>query len=409
MAVRAAEKQIQKDKQASGSMSQEEINKETWVKLTGPAAESLAEAFSGPDVVVVQETMGVCGGAEVPHVRGAEDGDPQVTGTNTTQTVSVSPTRIVMAGTDGAKKNIKVLKSYRIVLLGTTRAGKSSLANIIFGEDVFKINQSTTGRTSEYQAESKSVHGRRISVIDSPDFFDTEKPEEEMKHDMMRCITECAPGPHVFLIVFEVDKFMEQGHVMITKICQYFSDEAFKYSAVVFTHGEELPKGLKIEEFVKQNESLSALVKKCSGRCHFVYNNYWKNDKQGDRRSSQFQVAELLNTIHKIVMQNKGSCYSKKKLKAVKRETDEGNMPQGDVSKTAVNSVSRNVWFRLTGPAAESLAEAFFTPTIVVLQGGQQKGADVAKDDDSRETDEKDAKKIEEKTETEDEDIRTNN
>lgn len=52
-----------KDNQSSGNMSQVESNdKEKCVKLTGPAAEWLAEAFLGP--AVLQEIMGVCRGVE---------------------------------------------------------------------------------------------------------------------------------------------------------------------------------------------------------------------------------------------------------------------------------------------------------------------------------------------------------
>lgn len=278
--------------------------------------------------------------------------------------------------------------------MGNTSAGKSSLANTIFGEDMFKINQSTICRTSECQAESKSVHGRRITVIDTPSFFETNRPEEEMKAKMGRCITECVPGPHVILIVLKVEQ--EQD---ITKICQYFPDEAFKYAAVVFTHGEQLPEGMKIEEFVEQNQCLRDLVKKCSGRCHVVDNENWKNNEQCDYRSNKFQVAELLNTIDKIVIKNKGGCYTDKMLHTVKIKTEkkinlssEGHMPKDDTNNEPINSVSRNVWLKLTGPAAESLAEDFFGQTVTVLQDEEREIED--KIDKKATTDKEIAEKV---------------
>ncbi|XP_071314997.1 GTPase IMAP family member 8-like [Trachinotus anak] len=436
----AAGGEMQKDKvhinQSSGNMSQEEISKganssifkSTCIKLTGPAAESLGGAFFGPAVVVLQEIMGAGRGAEkgtaeaedtancaekekqlivnrivrgaltqIPPGRGGEGEGSQGTEEDGTtarvKPVSEPPARIVIAGTAGAGKTIKVLKQYRIVLLGKTGAGKSSLANTIFGEDVFKINHSSKRGASESQAESKSVHGRRITLVDTPGFFDTERNEEEIKRGILRCITKCTPGPHAVLIVLKVEKFTEQDKAVIRKICQSFSEEAFKYAAVVLTHGDQLPEGMKTEEFVDQNECLSDLVKRCGGRCHVVTSKYW-NNKQADYSSNQSQVAELLNTIDKMVMENKGGCYTNKMLQAVERDTDgnresAGNTPEGDTSSTPNNSVSKNMWIKLTGPAAESVAEAFFSPAVVVLQetADEREAAKKAEDEDKVEED----------------------
>lgn len=52
------DKGTREDKHSSGNMAVEAINNnKTWVKLTGPAAQSLAEAFFEPAVVVLQEIL----------------------------------------------------------------------------------------------------------------------------------------------------------------------------------------------------------------------------------------------------------------------------------------------------------------------------------------------------------------
>ncbi|XP_059211380.1 GTPase IMAP family member 4-like [Centropristis striata] len=95
----------------------------------------------------------------------------------------------------------------RIVILGKTGAGKSSVANTIFGEKLFKIGDTAKSETSVCQAKTKSVNGRSISLIDTPGFFDTDRPEEELKAEIVRCITECSPGPHAVLIVLKLERF----------------------------------------------------------------------------------------------------------------------------------------------------------------------------------------------------------
>ncbi|MED6278025.1 hypothetical protein CHARACLAT_019511 [Characodon lateralis] len=259
----------------------------------------------------------------------------------------------------------------RIVVLGKTGAGKSSLLNTVFGENVFPINDSVNSGTSVCQSKLKKVDGKSILLTDTPGFFDTLRSEKEMEADIVKCITECAPGPHVFIIVFKVQKFTEQEKQIIKKLTDIFSDEVLKFAMVLFTHGDWLPEGMQIDHFVNESEELSNLVKKCGGRYNVLDNRYWK-ETQDDYRNNIFQVKELLNTIDKIFEANNGGFYTKEMLQMVKRNDGQAlpNLSLHEETKKAKDVVRDNRWLKLKWILTGALLGGFLGGGIQLRREG---------------------------------------
>lgn len=225
--------------------------------------------------------------------------------------------------------------TWRVVLMGKTGCGKSSLANTIFGEAMFKVNPGSDSKTRLSEGKTKTVNGQRLTLIDTPGIFSSDRSERDVPCEILSCMTECAPGPHAFLIVLLVEKFTEQEQALVDQMCKHFSEEVFRFATIVFTHGDQLPEDMKITAFVQQSKALSELVQKCGGRCHVVDNKYWKNQQQDQYRSNQFQVAEILRSLEKTVRDNNGRYFTNKKLEEVERDiqTEQGHFQtSGDMS-----------------------------------------------------------------------------
>ncbi|XP_074555339.1 GTPase IMAP family member 7-like [Halichoeres trimaculatus] len=238
--------------------------------------------------------------------------------------------------------------SRRIVFLGKTGAGKSSTANTIFGETLFKENQSSKSEGISFQVGTRSVNGRMITLIDTPGFFDEGISEQDLKPEITKFITESAPGPHAFLIVLKVEKYTEHEQAVIATIRESFSEEAFKYAAVVFTHGDQLREGQTIEDFICEDKDLSDLVRKCGGRCHVVDNKYWKDKPVNEYRSNKFQVEKLLQAIDKMVKDNNDGYYTNEMLQAVQEEIQrEKERMKGSAGNMSAEEIRRMVMERI--------------------------------------------------------------
>ncbi|XP_047241335.1 GTPase IMAP family member 4-like [Girardinichthys multiradiatus] len=269
----------------------------------------------------------------------------------------------------GAGRNNFQLPKRRIVIMGQTGAGKSSLGNTILNNKKFKVSHDPDSGMSVCETKTKCVGGREITLIDMPGLFDPAIDEKELKPALLKYITECSPGPHAFLIVLKVEEYAEKGKDIISKMNEYFSEEVFRYATVVFTHGNSLPRRQRIKDFVKKNKFLSSLVEKCGSRCHVVDNKHWSKRPKYEYRSNCYQVKKILKSIEKTVEENDGICYTNALLQEIEKNIQQKeqhiaetsrNIPKEKIRETAKDRVYDDVLNKAAGITTGALLGAVF-------------------------------------------------
>ncbi|XP_071002128.1 trichohyalin-like isoform X2 [Oncorhynchus clarkii lewisi] len=203
----------------------------------------------------------------------------------------------------------------RVVLLGRSGSGKSAAGNIILGREEFVSRPDiTTAVTQDCQKSRALVAGRRVAVVDTPDWFHSEHPPDVVRSQLSSCVALSAPGPHAFILCVPVDQPAQAELQALGALEKVFGPGAVRtHTLVLFTHSDRLKESGKVgvegvEKYISsQRRDLLELVKRCGDRYHVMERGSGGEEEEERKRRS---VGELLEKVEQTVREGGGECFS---------------------------------------------------------------------------------------------------
>ncbi|XP_038148372.1 uncharacterized protein LOC119788237 isoform X2 [Cyprinodon tularosa] len=229
-----------------------------------------------------------------------------------TQTFAASPTPVPRSSSSppSSPSQLSTPPELRLILLGRSGVGKSAAGNSILGQELFESHpDSFTAITQKCEKKKAMVEGKRVSVVDTPDWFNSEQTPDEVRAQISSCVALSSPGPHAFLLCVPLDQPAKTELQALEALGTVFGPEAVqKHTMVLFTYADKLREsgkveGKSVENYIaSQRGDLVKLVEKCRDRYHVM--------EKGDGWRQKQNVAELLEKVQQTVKEAGGQCYS---------------------------------------------------------------------------------------------------
>ncbi|XP_059426105.1 GTPase IMAP family member 8-like [Carassius carassius] len=234
------------------------------------------------------------------------------------------------------------LPELRLVLLGRCGSGKTAAGNIILGGDEFDLMVD-----SERCVKARAlVEDTRVSVVDTPDWFLSERSPEEVRAQTSSCVALLAPGPHVFLLCVPVDRPAHSELLALSRLEATFGTDAIRrHTMVLFTRSELLPDAAQVEQveeyIASQKTEMLELVQRCGDRYHILQSGGAK---------------ELLEKVQQTVKESGEDFYStslfqQNQILTVRRDRDRLNpsrsldaLEEEEASTAPAPARLRSVW-----------------------------------------------------------------
>ncbi|KAK7170982.1 hypothetical protein R3I94_001017 [Phoxinus phoxinus] len=191
----------------------------------------------------------------------------------------------------------------RILLMGPSRAGKSTVGNIILGGNYFPSKSGLETVTKEFTVKTVG----NVTVVDTPNLFSLDK--SSWNEEMKKCVKLSDPGPNVILWVTQISKFSEHQQGLFHTFKKRLDPRTTRRIMIIFTHGRELKKlGESIDRFILNCKKLCKVVRCCQNRYLVI-----------DITDGHNYTSELLERLSEMVTSKEATAITQRQLKRLRR------------------------------------------------------------------------------------------
>ncbi|KAK2833355.1 hypothetical protein Q5P01_017244 [Channa striata] len=184
----------------------------------------------------------------------------------------------------------------RLMVVGSSGPSQFLLTNAILGREEFSKDITSISGSRKNIGE---LAGRRVVLINGPNIYDKDLSRAKRKMELRRSICLCIPGPHAFLVAFDIEKISPNDMRTSKLMRERFGRHCVKHCMVLLACEDNVEEAA-LEHRVQKNWHLRELIEKYGGRFH-LFNKNWR-DRGRDR--------ELLQKIEWMVASLGGGYFS---------------------------------------------------------------------------------------------------
>ncbi|XP_056602162.1 uncharacterized protein LOC130419438 [Triplophysa dalaica] len=182
-----------------------------------------------------------------------------------------------------SQTDLTVASELMIVLLGISEYGKTGVRNMV-RKEMGKAYISTA--IQNITVERGTVAGEKVSLIDTPDWFNSDLSLEEIKENIQFCISMCSSKPFAVLLVIPVKHLTKEEEKIMEDMNKILDNSCWERVIIIFITDDQ--KNQNIELF-KQHQNVKKLMDNCGNRVHFA------------QTGNSAQVSDMLKKIEEMV------------------------------------------------------------------------------------------------------------
>ncbi|RVE64556.1 hypothetical protein OJAV_G00127040 [Oryzias javanicus] len=258
------------------------------------------------------------------------------------------------------------MSELRVVLLGNRSILRSSMGNMILGENCFDVS----GEPNCCQRVGTTTDDQKIILINTPDLQHPNLCEEKQAEFVKDLISCCDAGPHLFLLVLQPEDFTKEQKERLQFILELF-DSPYKHTLTLISTSKEESSDVR-EEYL-QDPLLGDFLSK--SEYEFVQN-------------IELEPSKLWPMINQVLGKNNGEYvgFHKKMDSYLELPSCHGNLKQDKESRSipdgakyagmALFNYARRWWqYSRSGSQSVETAAPNFSIRIILLGKSEDKRA----------------------------------